>query len=58
MFWPDYGYEQLFDLKKDPGEIDDLWNSTDPEVRNVLHEMKSRFEELKELVKSDKTVTL
>jgi arylsulfatase len=58
MYWPDYGYEQLFDLKKDPGELDDLWNSTDPQVRDVLREMKSRFDELKQLVKSDAVVTL
>eukprot|EP00956_Cyclotella_meneghiniana_P044052 scaffold300009_cov109-Cyclotella_meneghiniana.AAC.1 len=58
MYWPDYGYEQLFDLRNDPGEMNDLWNSTDANVRSVLREMKSRFEELKELVKSDELVTL
>jgi arylsulfatase A-like enzyme len=58
MYWPDYGYEQLFDLKNDPGELDDLWNSTDPQVRDVLREMKSRFDELRQLVKSDAVVTL
>ena len=58
MYWPDYGYEQFFDLKKDPGEIDDLLNSTDPKIRDVLSEMKGRFAELKKLVKSDEIVTL
>jgi hypothetical protein len=58
MYWPDYDFEQLFDLVKDPGEIDDIFNSTDPEIRSVLNEMKRRFEELKVLVKSDEIVTL
>lgn len=58
MYWPDYSYEQLFDLRNDPGEINDLWNSTNAEVRVVLREMKSRFDELKRLVRSDEIVTL
>ena len=58
MYWPDFGYEQFFDLKRDPGEINDLSNSTDPENQVVLREMKRRFAELKKLVMSDEIVTL
>jgi len=58
MYWPDYKYEQLFDLKKDPGEIDDLFQSTNPEHKKQLDYMRERFNELKHLVKSDEVVTL
>mmetsp|Transcript_2974 Transcript_2974/g.5736 ORF Transcript_2974/g.5736 Transcript_2974/m.5736 type:complete len:144 (-) Transcript_2974:24-455(-) len=58
MYWPDYGYEQLFDLVNDPGELEDIINSTDPHVVNTKKEMKKRFDWLKSLVKSDGKVTL
>ncbi|KAL3798289.1 hypothetical protein HJC23_000203 [Cyclotella cryptica] len=58
MYWPDFDYEQLFDLVKDPGELEDIFNSTDAEVVAVRKEMKRRFEELKTLVRSDDLVTL
>eukprot|EP00984_Skeletonema_dohrnii_P018598 scaffold8718_cov110-Skeletonema_dohrnii-CCMP3373.AAC.2 len=58
MYWPDYKYEQLFDLKVDPGEIDDLFHSTNPEHKQQLDYMRERFNELKHLVKSDEVVTL
>ncbi|KAL3794576.1 hypothetical protein HJC23_008032, partial [Cyclotella cryptica] len=58
MYWPNYDYEQLFDLVKDPGELDDIFNSTDPDVVSVRNEMKKRFTELKKLVKSNERVTL
>merc|ERR1711971_483912 len=53
MYWPDYGYEQLFDLVGDPGELEDIFNSTDPGVVRVKTDMKKRFDWLKSLVKSD-----
>ena len=58
MYWPDYAYEQLFDLRNDPGEMEDIFNSTDPAIAEIRANMKKRFEELKNLVKSDKIVTL
>ena len=58
MFWPDYSYEQLFDLVNDPGEMEDIFNSTDPAIAVVRSDMKRRFEQLKNLVKSDEIVTL
>lgn len=58
MFWPDWDFEQMFDLVNDPGELNDISNSTDPKIKEVLKEMKSRFVELKKLVKSDEMVTL
>mmetsp|Transcript_36292 Transcript_36292/g.77401 ORF Transcript_36292/g.77401 Transcript_36292/m.77401 type:complete len:565 (+) Transcript_36292:95-1789(+) len=58
MYWPDYGFEQLFDLVNDPGEVEDIINSTDPHVMNVRREMKERFDTLKRLVKSEEKVTL
>ena len=57
MYWPNYRYEQLFDLNKDPGELNDLFASTDPEHRMKLDEMRKRFNELKQLVKSDELIT-
>lgn len=58
MYWPDFSFEQLFDLGSDPGELEDIFNSTDPAIAKVRANMKKRFEELKNLVKSDKIVTL
>jgi arylsulfatase A-like enzyme len=46
MTWPDYKVEQLFDLEKDPLELDDLINSTD--VADIISEMRIRHEELKQ----------
>lgn len=58
MYWPSYKYEQLFDLVKDPGELEDIFNSTDPGIVSIKNEMKKRFAELKKLVKSDEIITL
>ena len=58
MYWPDFGYEQLFDLINDPGELEDIYNSTDPKIVDIKKEMKTRFYELKKLVKSQEIVTL
>jgi len=58
MYWPDFKYEQLFDLQNDPGELDDIHTSKDPKHMKKLIEMKQRFQQLKQLVKSDDIVTL
>ncbi len=58
MYWPDYKYEQLFDLVNDPGEMEDIFNSTDPAIAEIRAVMKKRFEELRNLVRSDEIVTL
>lgn len=58
MYWPDFKYEQLFDLQNDPGELEDIRNSKDPKHMEKLIEMKQRFQQLKQLIKSDDTVTL
>ena len=58
MYWPNYGFEQLFNLVHDPGEMEDIINSTDPEIVAIKKDMKKRFEQLKGLVKSDGVVTV
>lgn len=45
MTWPDYNFEQLFDLDADPLELRDLINATD--LQNVVAEMRQRHDELK-----------
>jgi len=45
MYWPDFGVHQLFDLKTDPIEDNDIIDS--PQHATVLSEMKSRFAQLK-----------
>lgn len=45
FYWPDFKQEQLFDLKADPSEENDL--ITDPAQTERLAEMRSRFTELK-----------
>ncbi|HOX73802.1 MAG TPA: sulfatase [Bacteroidales bacterium] len=49
IFWPHYQYEEYFDLKKDPMEKNNLINQRGSEGK--ISEMKSRFLELKSLVK-------
>lgn len=58
MYWPDYEFEQLFDLINDPGELDDVSKKNDTKIQDVLKEMKERFDELKQLIKSNQIVTL
>jgi len=58
MYWPDFKFAQLFDLRADPGEMEDVINSTDPEIAAIREEMKQRFAELKGLIRSDTIVTL
>lgn len=57
MYWPDFKYEQLFDLNKDPGEMNDLFKSMNPDHQQQLDYMRTRFNHLKQLVKSDEVVT-
>ena len=45
MLWPDFDREQLFDLKTDPFEENDI--IADPSQQKTLAEMRSRFSELK-----------
>jgi arylsulfatase A-like enzyme len=45
MFWPDFGVEQLFHLKRDPFEETDV--VAQPAHAAVLSEMRRRFAELK-----------
>ena len=47
--WPDFKYEELFDLKADPQEQKNL--IADPARAKQLAEMKERFEKLKERAK-------
>ena len=58
MYWPDYKYEQLFDLVKDPGELEDIFNQNDTKTMSIKKDMKRRFKELKNIVKSGEIVTL
>ncbi len=43
MLWPDFQYEELFDLKSDPGET----NNIVAQKKEVADEMRKRFAELK-----------
>ncbi|WP_265595408.1 sulfatase [Verrucomicrobium sp. BvORR106] len=45
LFWPDFKYEELFDLKADPKEEHNL--AGDPAQAVQLVELRKRFEELK-----------
>lgn len=49
FYWPDFDQEQLFNLKEDPIEENDL--AGDPAYAKQLAEMRERFAELKELAK-------
>jgi len=56
FYWPDFKYEQLFDMMNDPGEMNDLINSTNPLHQQKLREMRQRFVELKMLVHGDLSI--
>jgi arylsulfatase len=58
FYWPDFNYEQLFDLTNDPGEVNDLFNSENPLHRQKLNEMRGRFDELKRMAHSNLTIIL
>ena len=45
FYWPDYQVEQLFDLRADPHEENDL--VADPNQSKQLAELRRRFAELK-----------
>jgi arylsulfatase A-like enzyme len=49
MRWPDFDYEQLFDLLADPGEETDL--AREPAQAAKLAELRGRFAELKAAAK-------
>jgi arylsulfatase A-like enzyme len=49
MVWPEFDYEQLFDLRADPSEETDL--ARNPSFASRLDEMRKRFRELKEAAK-------
>lgn len=58
FYWPNFRYEQLFDLQNDPGELYDLYNSTNPVHQQKLKEMRKRFVELKMMAHSDLPIIL
>jgi arylsulfatase A-like enzyme len=58
FYWTHYNYEQLFDIVNDPGEMNDLVNSTDPSIQQKLKDMRKRFNELKSLVHSNASIIL
>lgn len=45
--WPQFAYEQLFDLESDPFEQSDIANNT--EYTDILSEMRHRHKELEAL---------
>ena len=49
VFWPDFNYEEFFDLKADPTETNNLVSS--PARAAKVTEMRTRFAELKERAK-------
>lgn len=49
LLWPNYKVEQLFDLRNDGYELNDLMENASHKL--MLDEMRSRFRELKELAK-------
>ena len=58
FYWPNFKYEQLFDMKNDPGELNDLFNSTNPVHQQKLKEMRKRFIELKMMAYSNMSIIL
>ena len=58
FYWPKFKYEQLFDMKNDPGELNDLFNSTNPVHQQKLKDMRQRFIELKAIAHSDASIIL
>ncbi|KAL3811988.1 hypothetical protein ACHAXA_009606 [Cyclostephanos tholiformis] len=58
FYWPDFNYEQLFDLINDPGEMNDLFNSKNPVHQQKLKEMRRRFNELKMIAHSNLAIIL
>ncbi|MFN0197799.1 MAG: sulfatase [Planctomycetaceae bacterium] len=49
IYWPDFGYEELFDLTQDPHEEHSL--AKDPSQAQRMQELRKRFAELREAVK-------
>ncbi len=49
IYWPDFAYEELYDLKADPQEQKNL--IADPTMANRLTELKKQFEQLREGVR-------
>ncbi len=45
LYFPDHGYEELFDLRSDPAELRDL--AGDPDFEEVRRELRRRAEELR-----------
>jgi arylsulfatase len=58
FYWPNFKYEQLFDMKNDPGELNDISKSTSPAHQLKLKEMRKRFVELKMMAHSDLKIIL
>jgi hypothetical protein len=58
FYWPDFKYDQLFDMKNDPGEMNDLSNSTNPVHQKKLNEMRRQYVELKMMAHSNLTLIL
>ena len=58
FYWPNFHYEQLFDIKNDPGEMNDLFNSALPEHKRALVALRKRFVELKMMAHSDLSIIL
>lgn len=48
IHWSAHDREQFFNLKDDPLELDDLYNTKDAEIKAVLDSMRERHNELKE----------
>lgn len=48
LYWPEFDYEQIFDLKKDPLELDDLFPRTSKER---VAELRGPFEKLRDAAK-------
>jgi arylsulfatase A-like enzyme len=49
IHWPDFGYEELFDLRRDPREERNL--ARDTQYSTSLARLRARFEELKALAR-------
>ena len=49
IYWPDFKYEELFDLKNDPHEEHNL--ASDPKQAKNLDMLRQRFAELKTAAK-------
>ena len=58
FYRPKFKYEQLFDMKNDPGELNVLFNCTNPVHQQKLKYTRQRFIEFREIAHSGASIIL